>query len=104
MARQNDPQDDADFQDDLDEFIAERTAKNPAFPQLMEAARRRRLLLRELAKKREELGLSQAEVAARIGTSQSALARLESGEGNPTLATVDRYASAMGKKIEWRIS
>lgn len=97
MARKNDL-------DDLDVFIAERTAQNPTFPQLMEAARRRRLLLRELAKNREELGLSQAEVAARIGTSQSALARLERGEGNPTLATVDRYASAMGKKIEWSIS
>ena len=35
--------------DDLDEFIAERTTKNPAFPQLMEATRRR--LLRELAKR-----------------------------------------------------
>ncbi|HEY7359035.1 MAG TPA: helix-turn-helix transcriptional regulator [Ktedonobacterales bacterium] len=93
-----------DTPDDLDTYIAERTAKNPAFPQLMEAARRQRLLLRELAEKREELGLSQAEVAARMGTSQSALARLERGEGNPTLATVERYASAMGKKIEWRIS
>lgn len=97
MAHENIP-------DDLDRFIAERTAKNPRFPQLMEAARRQRLLLRELAEKREEMGLSQAEVAARMGTSQSALARLERGEGNPTLATVERYASAMGKKIEWRIS
>ena len=93
-----------DAPDDLDIFIAERTAKNPAFPQLMEAARRQQLLLRKLAEKREELGLSQAEVAARMGTSQSALARLERGEGNPTLATVERYASAMGKKIEWSIS
>lgn len=93
-----------DAPDDLDVFIAERTAKNPAFPELMAAARRQRLLLRALAEKREELGLSQTEVAARMGTSQSALARLERGEGNPTLATVERYAFALGKKLEWRIS
>ena len=93
-----------DTQDDLEEFIAERTARNPAFPQLMEAAHRQRLLLRELAEKREAMGLSQAEVAARMGTSQSALARLERGEGNPTLATIERYVYALGKKLEWRIS
>ena len=66
--------------DFLDEIVDERTERNPEFPDLDEAALRRRQLLRELAATREKLGLSQTLVAARMGTSQSAVARLEAGE------------------------
>ncbi|MFC3491194.1 helix-turn-helix domain-containing protein [Glycomyces rhizosphaerae] len=45
---------------------------------------------------RQDLGLSQAEVAARIGTTQSAIARLESGASDPRFSTVSRYAEAVG--------
>jgi ribosome-binding protein aMBF1 (putative translation factor) len=92
-----------DEQDFLEEMIAKRTARSPAFPQILEAARRQRQLLRTLAKEREAQGLSQTEVAARMGTSQSAVARMEQGQGNPTLATLVRYAGAIGKQIEWQI-
>lgn len=36
-------------------------------------------------------------------TSISAVARLERGEMNPTVATLQRFASAVGKKIDWRL-
>jgi ribosome-binding protein aMBF1 (putative translation factor) len=91
----------ADF---VDELIAERTARNPEFPELVEAALRRRELLRELAARRERLGLSQTTVAARMGTSQSAVARLEAGETDAKLSTVERFAAALGQKVEWRIA
>jgi predicted transcriptional regulator len=42
-------------------------------------------------------------VAARMGTSQSAVARFESGDLDVRLSTVERYASALGGKLEWRI-
>lgn len=45
---------------------------------------------------RVELGLSQADVADRIGTTQSAIARLESGQSDPRLSTLERYARAVG--------
>ncbi len=88
--------------DFLDEMIEERTKANPDFPELVDAALRARRLLRSLAERRRELGLSQTTVAARMGTSQSALARLESGESDPRISTVERYALAVGEELEHR--
>jgi transcriptional regulator with XRE-family HTH domain len=88
--------------DFLDEIVDERSERNPEFPDLVEAAVRRRQLLRELAARREKLGLSQTVVAARMGTSQSAVARLEAGEIDAKLSTVERFAAALGQKVEWR--
>lgn len=54
---------------------------------------------------RNKTGLSQACIAARMGTSQSAVARLERGlsEGRwPSVSTLQRYAVAIGKKLEVR--
>lgn len=89
--------------DFLAEIIGERTRANPDFPALVDAKLRERRLLRTLAARRAELGLSQTEVAARMRTSQSAVARLERGELDPKLSTIERYAAAVGKKLEWRL-
>ncbi|NUN96737.1 MAG: helix-turn-helix transcriptional regulator [Candidatus Omnitrophica bacterium] len=61
--------------------------------------------LDEILKARVESGLTQAQVAKRIGTTQSAVARLESGCGthSPTVATLRRYASALGYRLEVRL-
>jgi transcriptional regulator with XRE-family HTH domain len=90
---------DKDF---LDEVIDERARANPDFPEMVDAALRTRRLLRSLAERRRELGLSQTAVAARMGTSQSALARLESGETDPRITTVERYALAVGEELNHR--
>jgi ribosome-binding protein aMBF1 (putative translation factor) len=58
----------------------------------------------ELRKARLRAGLSQAELAARMGTSQSALARLESGNTLPSTKTLLRYAQATGSKVRVRLS
>jgi hypothetical protein len=76
----------------------------PVFPGFAEAALARRRLVRELAERRADLGLSQTVVAARMGTSQSVVARLESGEVDARLSTLERYAAALGQRIEWRLS
>lgn len=89
--------------DFLDEMIAERTKANPEFPALLDAATRRRQLLEHLTAEREALGLSQTLVAARMHTSQSAVARLESAEVDAKLSTVERYAAALGKRINWEL-
>lgn len=86
--------------DALDELIAERTARNPEFPRLMEAAARRRALLREFDKLRERHGRSQTSVAARMETSQSSVARLETSSGDARLSTLDRYAQALGFRLQ----
>ncbi len=61
--------------------------------------------LDEVLKARAEAGLTQAEVAARIGTTQSAIARLESAEPrhSPSIATLQRYAKALGYKVRIRL-
>ncbi len=91
-------------QDFIDEIVDERSQHNPDFPELVEAALRRRQLLRELVTKRDELGISQTVVAARMGTSQSAVARLEAGETDAKFSTVERFAAALGQKVEWRVA
>lgn len=61
----------------------------------------RRRLAGELVARRQVLGLSQTEVAARMGTSQSAVARLESGEADVRLSTLQRYVAALGQRLDW---
>lgn len=90
--------------DFLDEIADERSERNYGFPELVEAALRRRQLLHELAARRERLGLSQTTVAARMGTSQSAVARLEAGEIDAKFSTVERFAAALGHQVEWRVA
>jgi transcriptional regulator with XRE-family HTH domain len=85
--------------DDLDASIAKRTARNPEYPKMVDAALKERRLLRELAARRAEMGLSQKSVAKLMGTTQPALARLERGEIDPKLSTLERYAEALGLTI-----
>jgi ribosome-binding protein aMBF1 (putative translation factor) len=61
-------------------------------------------LVRELAEQRHAAGLSQTEIAARMGTSQSAVARLESGTADVRASTLERYAAAVGSQITWKLN
>lgn len=58
---------------------------------------------RELVAARARAGLTQEEVAARMGTTQSTVARLESGKRPPSLRTVQRYAQAVGSRAVLRL-
>jgi transcriptional regulator with XRE-family HTH domain len=62
-------------------------------------------VLEALLKARMQQGLTQAQVAERIGTTQSAVARMESGKGkhSPSIATLSRYAEALGCRLEIRL-
>jgi predicted transcriptional regulator len=75
----------------------------PKLPGFTEMAARRRALADELVERRVSLGLSQTEVAARMGTSQSAVARLETGQADIRLSTLERYAAAVGDVIDWHL-
>ena len=60
-------------------------------------------LLDALLKARQEAGLSQAQIADRMGTQAPAIARLErslaTGKHSPSIATVRKYVKACGKKL-----
>ena len=61
-------------------------------------------ILDEILAARREAGLTQAQVAERMGTKAPAVARLESalasGKHSPSLVTLRKYAAALGKRIE----
>jgi transcriptional regulator with XRE-family HTH domain len=75
----------------------------PRLPGFREMAQRRRAMLGELAEARRAAGLSQTEVAARMGTSQSSVARLEAGLADVRVSTLERYAAAIGSALSWRL-
>lgn len=60
-------------------------------------------IARELIAARARAGLSQGEVAQRMGTTQSVVARLESGKRLPSMRTVQRFAEAVGGHVALRI-
>ncbi|HUY07867.1 MAG TPA: helix-turn-helix transcriptional regulator [Candidatus Dormibacteraeota bacterium] len=76
---------------------------DPVFPGFAQMAARRRGLASDLTARRLHLRLSQTEVAARMGTSQSAVARLESGAADVRLSTLERYAAALDQQLDWRL-
>jgi predicted transcriptional regulator len=75
----------------------------PVLPGFREMAQRRHAVLDDLVARRRAAGLTQTELAARMGTSQSALARVEAGGTDVRLSTLDRYAAALGHSLEMRV-
>ncbi|MFC3074752.1 helix-turn-helix domain-containing protein [Shinella pollutisoli] len=73
---------------------------NPEFRQEYEKADTEFRLIETLVHARTKAKLSQAELAKRIGTTQSAIARLEGGGVSPSLSTLRRYAEATGARLE----
>lgn len=62
-------------------------------------------LLHRLKKEREDAGLTLSDVADRTGMDKGAISRLENGrQPNPTVETLARYATAIGKQIVWAFS
>jgi ribosome-binding protein aMBF1 (putative translation factor) len=73
------------------------------FPGFDAVADRRHDLVGDLVAARQRRNLSQNDVAARMGTSQSAVARLEAGRSDARLSTLERYADAVGVTLSWRV-
>jgi DNA-binding XRE family transcriptional regulator len=90
-----------------DQPAAPEVPEVPLLPGFREMALRRmsverRRLVAELTAQRRSAGLSQTEVAARMGTSQSAVARLETGDADVRVSTFERYAAAIGSQLAWQ--
>lgn len=60
--------------------------------------------MRELLTARVQAGLTQEDVAASMGTTRSAISRLEgAGKHSPSVSTLKRYAKAVGCDVEIRL-
>ena len=74
------------------------------FPGFRDIGRGRRQVVAELVARRRALGLTQTDVAQRMGTSQSAVARLEAQSADARLSTLERYAAALGRELQWQVT
>ena len=74
--------------------------KDPAYRKEYDALEEEFALIAAVAKARMRSGLSQAQLAKRMKTTQSAIARLESGRGRPSTRTLIRFAKATGHKLK----
>jgi transcriptional regulator with XRE-family HTH domain len=87
--------------------LVQRMLRQPAVKAEYEAQAEEFAWLDELLQARRRAGLTQAEVAARMGTKTPAVARLEAGGGSrrhsPSLATLRKYAQAVGCRLEIRL-
>lgn len=80
-----------------------RLAEHPEFREEYAKADIEFQLLEALILARTRAKLSQAELAHRIGTTQSAIARLEAGGVSPSVSTLRRYAEATGSRLEIKL-
>lgn len=72
---------------------------NPEFRVAYDALKDEFRLARQMIEARSRAGLTQKEVAERMHTTQSAVARLESGKGAASTKTLERYAEAIGARL-----
>lgn len=77
--------------------------KDPEYLRAKFLAREDHQLLRELVSLRKALGLSQADVAERLGLTQPTIAAFERYDSDPKLSTIRRYAQVVGLLVRHRV-
>ncbi len=85
------------------EFLNEQL-KDPAFKKHYDDLEPEFALISLMIEKRIKEGLTQKEIAEKMGTKQSAISRFESGKGNPTLQFMQKLADALGAKMKVTIA
>lgn len=89
-------------EEDGREHLRELLENDAEFRRIWEERRARRELGVLVLGRRLELGLSQRELAARVGTSQNRIYLIENGDANPTLDTLGRLAAVLEIALEIR--
>lgn len=84
--------------DDFDRFKAE-LLKDPEFKAEYNALEPEYELIRQLIQARNARNMTQKQLAEKVGTKQSNIARLESGNYNPSFQFLQKVATALGKKL-----
>ena len=87
---------------DHDVFL-EKALKRKGFSEAYDALGDEYLLVRELLSARAKAGLTQEDVAASMGTTKSAVSRLEAASHSPSVSTLKKYARAVGCDVEIRL-
>jgi DNA-binding XRE family transcriptional regulator len=79
----------------ISKYIAERRARDTEFAEEFDKLQ----LARQMRELREKAGLSQAQLAALVGTQAPGIARIESGRFAPRLDVLHRIAAALGRRV-----
>ena len=91
---------DVDEMDDLDRYIAERKARDPAFAKALEEDLSDFILSSELVSLRGFMQMTQEDVAKKMHTTKSAVSRWEKHGGDIRISTLQKMAKAFGKKLK----
>ena len=78
----------------------EKQLQNPDFRAEWDALEPELSIMQAVIDARKESGLTQQQLAERTGISQADISKLENGNANPSLKTLQRLASAMDKKLK----
>ena len=84
---------------DFQEYLANQL-KNPEFKKYYEECGKQLEIAYKILQIREQIGMSQKELARKIGTTQSNIARMETGEQNFTANTLQKIASAFSRNLK----
>jgi transcriptional regulator with XRE-family HTH domain len=84
------------------EELASEWMKDPEFRAAYDALEDEFALASALIEARGRAGMTQAEVAQAMGTTQAVIARLEGGRSRPSTRTLERFAAATGSKLRIR--
>jgi len=80
--------------------LHQRWLKSPSYEAAFDESRIEFELARQLIEARVKSGLSQGELAVKMGTSQSTIARLESGSSMPSIRTLTKFAQATNSQLQ----
>lgn len=89
---------------DLKKYIAERKKRDKKFAEGYDSGYEQFKIGVILRQAREEAGLTQEELARRLHTKKSAISRIENHAEDIKLSTLERVASALGKRLEVKIA
>lgn len=85
--------------DDFEKLLNKRLNEDKEFKKLWEEDSPRREIIKNIVALRIEQNLTQKQIAEKLGTSQSAIARIESGKGNPSLNFLIKLGEVFNKKL-----
>ncbi|MBN1105480.1 MAG: helix-turn-helix transcriptional regulator [Deltaproteobacteria bacterium] len=89
---------------DLDRYIHKTKKKDPEFARGLEEGYREFKVGVLLKQAREQAGLTQEELAIKVGTQKTAISRLENHAQDIKLSTIQKVAKALGKNLEITLS
>ena len=84
----------------FEDFKKEAFKKDPELKKAYDTLEVEFSIIKQVIQKRIDRGLSQKQLAEKIGTKQSAISRLEGGNSNPSVAFLEKVSKALGGKLQ----